>query len=67
MHLGRAVAVAGVLVALGAATVEAQGPVWGKSWAGGADLPLPFGAGSGSPWIKPTGAGVPAERSIGAA
>lgn len=45
MRLRRAVAVAGVLVALGAGTVEAQGSVWGKSWAGGADLPLPFGAG----------------------
>ncbi|GMU66790.1 MAG: hypothetical protein AMXMBFR36_30640 [Acidobacteriota bacterium] len=45
MRLERAVAVAGVLVALSAGTVEAQGSVWGKSWAGGADLPLPFGVG----------------------
>jgi len=45
MRRGRAVAVAGLLVALGAGTIDAQGSVWGKSWAGGADVPLPFGAG----------------------
>src|SRR5512145_214888 len=49
MSRARSGAIAGLLalavVSAGAGAAGADGPVWGKDWAAGQTLPLPFGVG----------------------